>query len=272
MILVAYRKHCGCLSFGSDHSLHKDSIMNTAKTALVTGANRGIGRAIAMRLAAEGFHVIAAARNTASLQELVVAVEAAGGKAQALALDVGDVDSIARASQTVAQQHPKLDVLVNNAGINVGFADTIFAASAADVASSIQINAMGPLQLTKSLLPLLRAAGHAHVVNVSSEAGSISDTVNPASPYAFMEGGAYRLSKTMLNGLTGLMAKALRADGISVNAMCPGWTRTDMGGSDAPRTPEQAAALALRLATLPPLGSAGSATGGFFNEAGALAW
>jgi NAD(P)-dependent dehydrogenase (short-subunit alcohol dehydrogenase family) len=246
--------------------------MNPSKTALVTGANRGIGRAIAKRLATEGFHVIAAARDAASLREVLADIKAAGGQAEALAMNVADAASVAQATQAMAKGHNKLDVLVNNAGINVGFADTIFTAADADVASSLQVNAMGPLHVTKALLPLLKAAGHAHVVNVSSEAGSISDTVNPASPYAFMEGGAYRLSKTMLNGMTGLMAKALRADGISVNAMCPGWTHTDMGGADAPRTPEQAAALALRLATLPKLGTPGSATGGFFNEAGVVAW
>lgn len=242
--------------------------MTTQKTALVTGANRGIGRAIATRLAKEGFHVVAAARDVANAQSLVTEIIATGGSAEALAMDVGNAKSIANAARVFAAKHTKLHALVNNAGINVGFADTILTASNDDIESSLRINAFGPLEVTKAFLPALNAAGGARIVNVSSEAGSISDTVNPQSPYAFMEGGSYRFSKTALNGVTGLLAKALRSDGILVNAMCPGWTRTDMGGADAPRTPEQAAAVAFRLATLPSNG----ATGGFFNEAGAIAW
>jgi NAD(P)-dependent dehydrogenase (short-subunit alcohol dehydrogenase family) len=242
--------------------------MNASKIALVTGANRGIGRAIATRLGKEGFHVIAAARDAANADALVAEIRAAGGSAEALAMDVGNIESIARAGKAFAAKHAKLHVLVNNAGVNVGFADTILTAAHADIESSLRINAFGPLEVTKAFLPALKAAGAARIVNVSSEAGSISDTVNPQSPYAFMEGGSYRFSKTALNGISGLLAKALRSEGILVNAMCPGWTRTDMGGADAPRTPDQAAAVALRLATLP----AGGATGGFFNEAGEIAW
>jgi NAD(P)-dependent dehydrogenase (short-subunit alcohol dehydrogenase family) len=242
--------------------------MNASKIALVTGANRGIGRAIAVRLGKEGFHVIAAAREAASADELAAEIRAAGGSAETLAMDVGNIESIARAGKAVAGKHAKLHALINNAGVNVGFADTILTAAHADTESSLRINAFGPLEVTKAFLSALKAAGEARIVNVSSEAGSISDTVNPQSPYAFMEGGSYRFSKTALNGITGLLAKALRSEGILVNAMCPGWTRTDMGGTDAPRTPDQAAAVAFRLATLPT----GGATGGFFNEAGSIAW
>jgi NAD(P)-dependent dehydrogenase (short-subunit alcohol dehydrogenase family) len=242
--------------------------MNTSKIALVTGANRGIGRAIATRLAKEGFHVVAASRDAANADSLVAEIRAAGGSAETLTMDVGNIQSIAQAGKVFTSKHANLHVLINNAGINVGFADTILNATQADIETSMRINAFGPLEVTKAFLPALKSAGAARIVNVSSEAGSISDTVNPESPYAFMEGGSYRFSKTALNGITGLLAKALRNDGILVNAMCPGWTRTDMGGADAPRTPDQAASVAFRLATLPTSG----ATGGFFNEAGAVAW
>jgi NAD(P)-dependent dehydrogenase (short-subunit alcohol dehydrogenase family) len=242
--------------------------MNASKIALVTGTNRGIGRAIATRLGKEGFHIIAAARDAANADALVSEIRAAGGSAETLAMDVGNIESITRAGKAFAAKHATLHVLINNAGVNVGFADTILTATHADIESSLRINAFGPLEVTKVFLPALKAAGGARIVNVSSEAGSISDTVNPQSPYAFMEGGSYRFSKTALNGITGLLAKALRSEGILVNAMCPGWTRTDMGGTDAPRTPDQAAAVAFRLATLPT----GGATGGFFNEAGSIAW
>jgi NAD(P)-dependent dehydrogenase (short-subunit alcohol dehydrogenase family) len=242
--------------------------MNTKKIALVTGANRGIGRAIAQKLAANGFHVIAAARDTSKMTEIVSAILASGGSAEALSLDVGDSNSIAAAAQSVAAKHSKLDVLVNNAGVFLGYMDNILSAQQSDIEQSLQVNAFGPLHLTQALIPLLKAAGSASVVNISSSAGSLSEIVNPESIYGATEGAPYRLSKVVLNGVTALLAKALRGDGIKVNSMCPGWTQTDMGGADAPNTPEQAALLALSLATLP----ADGATGQFFNESGLVQW
>jgi NAD(P)-dependent dehydrogenase (short-subunit alcohol dehydrogenase family) len=242
--------------------------MNTKKIALVTGANRGIGRAIAQRFAADGFHVIAAARDETKAIEVVNAIEALGGSAETLTLDVADINSIQQAAKAVSARHTKLDVLVNNAGIFLGYTDTIISAQQSDIEQSIQVNAFGPLHLTQMLLPLLKAAGNARVVNVSSTAGSIGEIVNADSIYGATEGAPYRVSKVVLNGVTGLLAKALRADGIKVNSMCPGWTHTDMGGADAPNTPEQAALVALRLATLPANGP----TGAFFNETGEVPW
>jgi NAD(P)-dependent dehydrogenase (short-subunit alcohol dehydrogenase family) len=240
----------------------------TKKTALITGANRGIGRATALRFAKEGFHVIAAGRDAGKLAEVVNAIQAAGGSAKALALDVADAASIAQASKALAAKHSKLDVLVNNAGLFLGYNDTALNAKPEEIMQSIQVNAMGPLMLTQALASLLKAAGGAHVVNVSSAAGSLTEITDPNSIYGATEGAPYRLSKVALNGVTAILAKALRADGIKVNSMCPGWTKTDMGGEAAPNTPEQAAAVALRLATLPADGP----TGGFFNEAGPMAW
>lgn len=240
----------------------------TKKIALITGANRGIGRATALRFAQEGFHVIAAARDTAKLAEVLRAIAQAGGSAEALALDVSQAASIAHAAQTVMAQHGKLDVLMNNAGIFQGYNDTALTANLDELTQSIQVNALGPLMLTQALSSALKAAGGARVVNVASAAGSLAEIVNPDSMYGATEGAPYRLSKVALNGVTALLAKALHADGIKVNSMCPGWTQTDMGGEGAPNTPSQAAAVALRLATLPADGP----TGGFFNEAGAMAW
>jgi NAD(P)-dependent dehydrogenase (short-subunit alcohol dehydrogenase family) len=242
--------------------------MSSVKTALVTGANRGIGRAIAKHFAAEGYQVIVAARQLDAAHAVVKEIEAAGGKAQALAMDVSDLASIQAAASSLAKPGFALNALVNNAGINVGFNDTILTASSEDIEQSLRTNGFGPLEVTKAFLPALKAAGHARIVNVSSEAGSITEIVNPDSPYAFMEGASYRLSKTMTNGITGLLAKALRNDGIKINAMCPGWTQTDMGGADAPNKPEEGAKLAFQLATLP----ADGATGGFFKTAGRIAW
>jgi NAD(P)-dependent dehydrogenase (short-subunit alcohol dehydrogenase family) len=249
-------------------TIKQEAQMNTLKTALVTGANRGIGRAIALQLAANGFHVIAAARDANKATEVVQAIRASGGSAETIGLEMADSQSIQSAAATLAARHKQLDVLVNNAGIFLGFNDAILGAQQTEIEQSIQVNAYGPLWLTKALAPMLKAAGNARVVNVSSSAGSLSEIVNPDSIYGMTEGAPYRLSKVVLNGITGLLAKELRADGIKVNSMCPGWTQTDMGGAGAPNTPEQAALLALRLATLASDGP----TGGFFNEAGVVGW
>lgn len=112
------------------------------------------------------------------------------------------------------------------------------------------------------------ASNAARIVNVSITVASITETANPESPYAALDRAPYRVSKSVLNMITVLLAKTLRAQQIKVNAMCPGWTRTDMGGPDAPRTPDQAAELAFRLATLPEHGP----TGHFFDDAGRVAW
>jgi NAD(P)-dependent dehydrogenase (short-subunit alcohol dehydrogenase family) len=242
--------------------------MTQIKTALITGANRGIGRAIAERYAAGGFHVIVAARDEAKAGAVVDAIRHAGGSAETIQIDMGDEASILASAKILAARHNHIDVLVNNAGINRNMQDNILVASKADIEDSMRTNALGPLELTKALLVQLKAAPNARIVNVSSSAGSISHTVDTESPYRFWDTASYRLSKSMLNAITGMLAKTLRDDGIKVNAMCPGWTQTDMGGTDAPNTPEQAAELAYRLGTL----DADGATGGFFNEAGSIAW
>jgi NAD(P)-dependent dehydrogenase (short-subunit alcohol dehydrogenase family) len=241
---------------------------STTKTVLVTGANRGIGKAMAHRFGKEGFHVIVAARDEAKAKDVANAIIAAGGKAETLSLDLASAASITSAAAALAARHGSLDVLVNNAGIMLGAMDTILEAKTDDIAASLQTNTFGPLELTKALLPLLKAAPAARVVNVSSAAGSIAETADPNSPYGFLHTASYRLSKTALNIVTAMLAKALWDGPIKINAMCPGWTKTDMGGDAAPNTPDQAASVAFKLATL----GADGPTGGFFNEAGPLSW
>jgi NAD(P)-dependent dehydrogenase (short-subunit alcohol dehydrogenase family) len=240
----------------------------SAKTVLITGANRGIGKAMAKHFGAQAFHVIVAARDEAKASSVAAEISSAGGKAEALQLDMASSASIAAAGVTLAKRHKSLDVLVNNAGIMLGAMDSILDAKQDDITASLQTNAFGPLELTKALLPLLKAAPAARVVNVSSAAGSIAETADPKSPYGFLHTSSYRLSKTSLNIITAMLAKSLWDSPIKVNAMCPGWTKTDMGGDTAPNSPEQGAAVAFKLATL---GSNGP-TGGFFNEHGSLTW
>ncbi len=242
--------------------------MTDKKTVLVTGANRGIGRAMADEFSRNGYHVIAGVRSEDAGKSVLDALAKASGSAEYSVIDLGDNASINSAVEGIKNSHKKIDAIVNNAAVHVGMTDTIFEASSEDFALSAKTNAFGPLELTKAVLPLLEAADGARVVNVSSSVGSVSETSDPNSAYGFYDTASYRLSKTMLNGITGMMAKTLRDSGIKVNAMCPGWTQTDMGGPDAPNTPAQGARLAYRLATLPADGP----TGAFFNEAGPIDW
>jgi NAD(P)-dependent dehydrogenase (short-subunit alcohol dehydrogenase family) len=253
---------------GSSKSGIKTMTNSSAKSVLITGANRGIGKAMAKHFGAHGFHVIVAARDEAKAKSVAAEINSAGGKAETLQLDMSSSASIAAAGAALAKRHKSLDVLVNNAGVMLGAMDSIIEAKQDDITASLQTNAFGPLELTKAVLPLLQAAPAARVVNVSSAAGSIAETADPKSPYGFLHTASYRLSKSSMNIITAMLAKSLWDSPIKVNAMCPGWTKTDMGGDTAPNSPEQGAAVAFKLATL---GSDGP-TGGFFNEHGPLGW
>jgi NAD(P)-dependent dehydrogenase (short-subunit alcohol dehydrogenase family) len=211
---------------------------------LVTGANRGIGREVCRQLAALGHTVLPTAR-TAGAAELV--------------LDVTDPDSVLRAAEEVRRRYGRLDVLVNNAAITY---DTWQRAATADldvVRQAAETNLYGPWRTTQAFLPLLRASRRGRIVNVSSEAASLTN----------MGGGtpAYTASKTALNALTRMLAAELRPDHILVNAVCPGWVATDMGGSGG-RPVTAGAAGVVWAATLSDDGP----TGGFFRDGRPLPW
>ncbi|MFI6930632.1 SDR family oxidoreductase [Streptomyces sp. NPDC050287] len=230
--------------------------MDTATVTLVTGANRGIGKEVSRQLAARGHTVIVTARAEDAARK---AAEEIGRGAEALALDVTSAEDVARVTREVAERHGRLDVLVNNAAI---LYDTWQRAVTADldvVREANETNLYGPWQLTQALLPLLRASAHGRVVNVSSEAGSL----------ASMGGGtpAYSVSKAALNALTRMLAAELRGDGILVNAVCPGWVATDMGGAGGRPVADGAAGI-VWAATLPDSGP----TGGFFRDGDPVSW
>jgi NAD(P)-dependent dehydrogenase (short-subunit alcohol dehydrogenase family) len=220
--------------------------------ALVSGANRGIGREIARELAEDhGFLVLAGARDPDRVD--------LGGSVVPLPLDVADQASVDAARERVEADPGRLDVLVNNAGV---YGDPVGVAEY-DLGRAhevIETNTFGAWRLTQAFLPLLRAGGHGRIVNVSSGAGQLSD----------MNGGraAYRLSKAALNALSRVTANEERASGILTNTMCPGWVRTDMGGSAAPRSVEEGADTAVWLATLPDDGP----SGGFFRNRKPIPW
>jgi NAD(P)-dependent dehydrogenase (short-subunit alcohol dehydrogenase family) len=216
----------------------------TGRTALVTGANRGLGRAIAELFAGEGARVLAHAR---ARESAAAVADAVGGEPV-----WGDLESnegvLAAAEQTAALA-PELHILVHNAG--VGSPGGLEDHSREQFDRVMAVNAAAPLFLTQALLTPLRAAGRAgRIVIVSSDSGRFTVAKNGV---AF----PYRMSKAALNMLTLNLAAALAADGILVNAMHPGWMRTRMGGPDAPVAPEQAAETALHLASLPDGGPTG---------------
>ncbi|WP_406476212.1 SDR family NAD(P)-dependent oxidoreductase [Streptomyces sp. NBC_01615] len=220
--------------------------------ALVTGANRGIGHEVARQLAAAGHTVYVTARSAEAAR---AAADDVGPNARPLRLDVTSPADIDAASRDLTA----LDVLINNAAITY---DTWQRATTADldvVREAAETNLYGPWRLTQALLPLLRAGAHPRIVNVSSEAASL----------ASMGGGtpAYSTTKTALNALTRMLAAELRADGILVNAVCPGWVATDMGGPGG-RPVEEGAASVVWAATLPDDGP----TGGFFRDGAPIPW
>ncbi|QDU54080.1 SDR family oxidoreductase [Aeoliella mucimassa] len=195
------------------------------RTALITGANRGIGLETARQLAERGYQVIIAARDATSAGKAVTAIQASGGDAEFLPLDVSQSASIVAASQALGEITDRLDVLVNNAGIYPDEGWNLLTLPREQLAATFATNAFGPLELTQALLPYLRRAKGARVINLSSSYGQLSG-LSPEVP-------SYCLSKFALNGLTIMLADALRDEGIVVNALCPGWVRTDMGGSNA---------------------------------------
>lgn len=206
----------------------------TGKRALITGGNRGIGFAIAQGLLAQDYEVIITAR---SLDHAKAAAAKLSGKVTPLQLEVTDDASIHEA----IQQIDALDVLINNAGIYPDEGVNILTADRAFMMHTIDANTLGPLQMTQTCLPLLEKSTDARVINLSSGYGEINSLAADVPSYC--------LSKLALNGVTIMLAQALKAKNIAVNAMCPGWVRTDMGGSSAPRSPEQGADTAIWLAT-----------------------
>lgn len=210
------------------------------KTALVTGGNRGIGFAITQGLLNQGFQVIITSRS------LDKAKQAAGklnlsDKVIPIELDVADDNSINQAFQSIQSQIDKLDVLINNAGIYPDEGVNILTIDRSLLDKTLNTNTFGAIRMVQEFLPLLKKSSDTRIVNVSSGFGEINGL---SSDYP-----SYCLSKLALNGATIMLSQALRSENIVVNAICPGWVKTDMGGDSAPRTPEQGADTAIWLAT-----------------------
>jgi NAD(P)-dependent dehydrogenase (short-subunit alcohol dehydrogenase family) len=237
---------------------------NTAKTALVTGANRGIGFAITRRLAELGIFVLAGVRSEAKAIAAGAAFEKLGVNIDPVVLDVSDTATLPAVLSEIEQRHAPIDILVNNAAILIdgpgGFDASLFDMTDDTCRRTWETNVLAPAAITRTLLPGMIARGYGRVVNMSSLAGQLSG----------MRSGfpAYRMSKAALNALTRIAAAEASRGNVKVNACSPGWVRTDMGGPGAPRLPEQGAETAVWLATLPDDGQ----TGGFFEDKAPVPW
>jgi len=241
--------------------------MHPHPVALVTGANKGIGREIARQLAHRGFRVVIAARDEARGSAAAAAIREDGGDALAMVLDVTRPETITAAAARLEREIGRLDALINNAGIARTGAPPS-AMPLGTVREVFETNVFGVMAVTQALLPLLRAAPAGRIVNVTSELGSLGNLRDPAFAHPTVGSLGYGPSKTALNAITVAFANELRDTPIKVNSACPGYTATDLNGHRGPRTVEQAARAPVRLATLPPDGP----TGGFFNEDGPLPW
>jgi NAD(P)-dependent dehydrogenase (short-subunit alcohol dehydrogenase family) len=230
------------------------------KVALVTGGNRGIGYELVKQLALKGFKVILASRNPEMGHEAAQKLKESNLDVSFVVIDVNDQESIAHAATTVNEEYGRLDVLINNAGVYLDQNEKLLNMEPSILEGTMSTNFFGAYHVIRSFIPLMKKQGYGRVINISSEYGAISEMSHQGV-------GAYKLSKLALNGLTRLVAAEIKGD-IKINAVDPGWVSTDMGGSSAPKTPEQAAESILWLAAIGPEGP----NGGFFRDKKQIDW
>lgn len=238
--------------------------MAETRVALVTGANRGIGFEIVRQLARLGVLAVIGSRTAAKGLEAAEKLRSEGLEVPVVTLDVDNEQSPAQAVAEVQRLYGRLDVLVNNAAVLIDgpdqFQASLFDLKSATLRQTFETNVLGPMRLIQAVGPLMRAQNYGRIVNISSGAGQLTD-MGMGYP-------AYRMSKTALNALTRIAAAELVNNGVKVNACCPGWVRTDMGGPTATRSVEEGADTPVWLATLPDEGP----TGGFFRDRKTIPW
>ena len=239
------------------------------RIALVTGANKGIGRDVARQLCERGYTVLVAARDATRGGEAAEQLRAAGGKAQFLALDVTDAASIARAVETIRRDHGVLDVLVNNAAIKLEFHPAPPSECTLDIVRrTFETDVFGLIAVTQAMLPLLRKSAAGRIVNVSSGLASLTLSAIPGTKFHAKPMLSYNVAKSAVNSITVQFANELREAGIKVNSADPGYTHTDMTLNQGGKPVERGAAVIVRLATLDDAGP----TGAFFDENGPMPW
>ncbi|OKJ70607.1 dehydrogenase [Streptomyces sp. CB02460] len=241
--------------------------MNHPKVALVTGANKGIGYEIAAGLGALGWTVGVGARDEERREAAVAELRAAGADVFGVPLDVTDDASVSAAARLVEERAGRLDALVNNAAITGGHPQEPTTVDVSRVRAAVETNVIGVIRVTNALLPLLRRSPSPRIVNVSSSVGSLTLQTTPGTETGPIS-MAYAPSKTFLNAVTVQYAKELADTPVLINAVCPGYTATDLNGFRGTRTPQQGATAAIRLATVED----GGPTGRFFSDEGEIPW
>jgi NAD(P)-dependent dehydrogenase (short-subunit alcohol dehydrogenase family) len=238
----------------------------SARTALVTGANRGLGFEAARQLGRLGYRVVASGRDIAKAELAAEILRGEGLDVIALELDVSSDASCARLSERLGERLGELshvDALVNNAGIVAESSEpsrSALAVSPDRLREAFETNTLGAYRVTQALAPGMRHRGYGRIVNVTSGMGQLSD-MGSGNP-------AYRASKTALNAVTRFFAAELAGSGVLVNSVCPGWVKTDMGGPHARLSPEEGVETIVWAATLPDDGP----TGGFFRYKQPIPW
>lgn len=243
--------------------------MSERTIALVTGANKGIGYEIAAGLGALGWSVGVGARDDRRREAAVDRLRASGVDAFGVPLDVTDDASATAAARLIEERAGHLDVLVNNAAIAGGMPQEPTRADPDTIRTVVETNVIGVIRVTNAMMPMLRRSTAPRIVNMSSSVGSLTRQAGTAAeetagPVAV----AYSPSKTLLNAVTLQYARELSGTNILINVGCPGYVATDLNGFRGVRTPEQGAAIAIKLATLPDDGP----TGQFFEDAGVVPW
>ncbi|GAA4835766.1 SDR family oxidoreductase [Kitasatospora terrestris] len=245
--------------------------MSETKTALVTGANKGIGYEIAAGLGRLGYRVGVGARDATRREAAVEKLRADGVDAFGVPLDVTDDRSVTAAADLVDRLAGRLDALVNNAGIpggmGPGWLQEPTALDLDVVRTVVDTNVLGVVRVTNAMLPLLRRSASPRIVNVSSSVGSLARQADPDVEVGPVM-AAYAPSKSFLNALTLQYARQFAGTGVLINAACPGLVATDFTGFFGSRTAAQGAATPIRLATLPD----GGPTGCFFEDDGVVPW
>jgi NAD(P)-dependent dehydrogenase (short-subunit alcohol dehydrogenase family) len=229
------------------------------KTALITGANKGIGYEVARQLAAKGFHAFVGARNEKAGRKAAEEIAKPSGKATFLEIDVADSNSVTTAAREFSKIEDHLDVLVNNAGIIVDGDNAILEISDDLFRKTLETNTLGALRVTRAFGPLLRKSKAPRVINVSSGGGQLTGGADGWAP-------AYCISKTALNGVTVQLAAGLPK--FAVNSVCPGWVRTEMGGENASRSVEEGVDTIVWLASEAPH----DLTGKFLRDRKEIPW